>query len=147
MWREMATTFPDAVSRPPAAEEALAAIERHLGQPVPEDLRALLLETDGIEDDCGTETVWTAERILAENADFRAAPDFRELYQPFDSLMFFGDNGGGDQFAFVRTPRRDDVFVWDHETDSRTWVAPSLKSYLRSALGSEGDDWYRSAPA
>ncbi len=62
---------------------------------------------------------------------------------PFDPFLFFGDNGGGDQFAFVRTPERDDVFVWDHETDSRNWISPSLQSFLRSALGSGGEDWYR----
>jgi hypothetical protein len=25
---------------------------------------------------------------------------------------------------------RQDIFVWDHETDSRTWVAPRLEEYL-----------------
>lgn len=37
---------------------------------------------------------------------------------PFDSLLFFGDNGGGDQFALVVAPERDDIFVWGHETDA-----------------------------
>ncbi len=31
---------------------------------------------------------------------------------PFEPLMFFGDNGGGDQFAFVSDPRARSVFVW-----------------------------------
>ncbi|MFC8130073.1 SMI1/KNR4 family protein [Streptomyces sp. NPDC057302] len=61
----------------------------------------------------------------------------------FDALLFFGDNGGGDQFAFVRTPERDDIFAWDHGTDSRKWIAPHLESFLRDALGSAGEDWYR----
>ncbi|MGW0081206.1 hypothetical protein [Streptomyces sp. NPDC003393] len=34
---------------------------------------------------------------------------FPGLYTPFDSLLFFGDNGGGDQFAFVPTPERPDI--------------------------------------
>ncbi|MFI7012147.1 SMI1/KNR4 family protein [Streptomyces sp. NPDC050145] len=127
----------------PALPEALNRIEEQLGQQLPSALRELLLETDGIEDDYGTEYVWSAKRILEDNASFRSQADFRDLYMPFDALMFFGDNGGGDQFAFVRTPERDDVFVWDHETDSRTWVAPSLDRYLRSALESDGEDWYR----
>jgi hypothetical protein len=49
---------------------------------------------------------------------------------PFDPLLFFADAGNGDQFAFVLRDRRKDVFVWDHETDSRKWVAPDLGSYL-----------------
>ncbi|MFF2502635.1 SMI1/KNR4 family protein [Streptomyces sp. NPDC058067] len=143
MWRELASEFPDVELQDPAAPDSLAAIEEQLGQPLPEALRQLLLETDGIEADYGTEVAWTAEKILEENRSFRSDEEFRSLYMPFDALMFFGDNGGGDQFAFVRTPDRDDVFVWDHETDSRIWVAPSLERYLRSALGSGGDDWYR----
>jgi hypothetical protein len=52
---------------------------------------------------------------------------------PFDHLLFFADAGDGDQFAFgilngeIRNP---DIFVWNHENDSRTWVAPSLDVYL-----------------
>jgi hypothetical protein len=52
---------------------------------------------------------------------------------PFDSFLFFGDAGNGDQFAFTicgGIVRRPDVFAWDHENDSRSWVAPSLRSYL-----------------
>nr|WP_329202312.1 MULTISPECIES: SMI1/KNR4 family protein [unclassified Streptomyces] len=66
-----------------------------------------------------------------------------QLYMPFDALLFFGDNGGGDQFAFVQTPRRPDVFVWEHETDSRRWVAGDLRDYLGRSLAAGGDDWYR----
>ncbi|MEV6109751.1 hypothetical protein AB0M28_34335 [Streptomyces sp. NPDC051940] len=61
---------------------------------------------------------------------------------PFEPLMFFGDNGGGDQFAFVRTPERDEVFVWDHETDGRYLAEYSLEQYLERALREKGD-WYR----
>ena len=64
---------------------------------------------------------------------FRSKTDFRQLYMPFDSLLFFADPGNGDQFAFPiqsSSIRRADVFVWNHEDDSRTWVAPSLEKYL-----------------
>ncbi|MEU0254188.1 SMI1/KNR4 family protein [Streptomyces sp. NPDC006184] len=145
MWRELASEFPDAdvQLQDPATPDALTAIEEQLGQPLPGPLRELLTETDGIEANYGTEVIWTAEKILEENLSFRGNEQFRTLYMPFDALMFFGDNGGGDQFAFVRTPARDEIFVWDHETDSRTWIAPSLEAYLRSTLASNGEDWYR----
>ncbi|MET8211369.1 SMI1/KNR4 family protein [Streptomyces sp. NPDC005373] len=143
MWRELASEFTDVELQDPATPDSLTVVEEQLGQPLPEALRQLLLETDGIKADYGTEVVWAAEKILEENRSVRSNEEFRSLYMPFDALMFFGDNGGGDQFAFVRTPDRADVFVWDHETDSRIWVAPSLKQYLRNTLGSDGDDWYR----
>ena len=42
------------------------------------------------------------------------------------------DAGNGDQFAFVVLDgevRRDDIFVWNHEDDSRSWVAPRLEAF------------------
>ncbi|MFI8831135.1 SMI1/KNR4 family protein [Streptomyces afghaniensis] len=76
--------------------------------------------------------------MLGDNLSFRNDEQYKSLYMKFDSLMFFGDNGGGDQFAFVRRLERHEVFVWDHETDSRILVAPSLERYVRSALESDG---------
>ncbi|MFJ2773632.1 SMI1/KNR4 family protein [Streptomyces sp. NPDC087300] len=143
MWRELAAEFPDVQLSEAAESERIRAIESGLGQSLPSSLSSLLLETDGVEDEYGTEVIWTAEKILSENSSLRTDEQYRTLYMPFDSMLFFGDNGGGDQFAFVRTPERDDVFVWDHETDSRNWVSPHLESFLRSALGSAGEDWYR----
>ncbi|MFF7931411.1 MULTISPECIES: SMI1/KNR4 family protein [unclassified Streptomyces] len=143
MWREITLDFSNVELHDPASEGALLLIEERFGQPLPPSLRSLLAETDGINAEYGVEIVWSAERILAENTSLRNDDQLRNLYMPFDPLLFFGDNGGGDQFAFVRTPERDDVFVWDHETDGRNWIAPSLESFLRSALGAGGEDWYR----
>lgn len=143
MWRELALEFSNVELHGPAPEGALSIIEERLGQAIPLSLRSLLEETDGINAEYGTEVVWSADRILTENVSLRNNEHFQTLYMPFDALLFFGDNGGGDQFAFVRTPEREDVFVWDHETDSRSWVSPSLEKFLRSALGSGGEDWYR----
>ena len=52
-----------------------------------------------------------------------------ELYLPFEGLVFFGDAGNGDQFAVSQRANRED-YVWDHEDDSRNWVAPSVMRYL-----------------
>lgn len=143
MWREISEAFPSVELRSPADSAILDRIEETLGQPLPADLRSFLLESDGLSDEYGTDLVWSAERILSDNLSFRENEQFRSLYMPFDPLVFFGDNGGGDQFAFVRLPERNEVFVWDHETDDRSLVAPSLETYLRTALESDGEDWYR----
>ncbi|WP_406164566.1 SMI1/KNR4 family protein [Streptomyces sp. NBC_00996] len=88
-------------------------------------------------------TVWSLERIVKDNLPFWSDPTFATTYMPFGSLLFFGDNGGGDQFAFVRTPARADTFVWEHEDDSRRWVARDLQDYLGRSLAHSGDDSYQ----
>ncbi|MEU5209483.1 SMI1/KNR4 family protein [Streptomyces sp. NPDC020742] len=144
MWREMIAGFGGHVDfHNPVDDQILDQIEQQLGQPLPHPLKQLLLETDGLDDEFGTEVVWSAQRILEDNKQFRAEESFRDLYMPFDDLIFFGDNGGGDQFAFVRNPKRNDVFVWDHETDARNWVSTSLEDYLQRSVQAEGEDWYR----
>jgi hypothetical protein len=143
MWREVATgVFADAVLAGPATVADLEAAEAALGFSLPAQLRELLQEANGIIGRSGTDTVWPVSDISRRNLSFRSDPSFRELYMPFDSLLFFGDNGGGDQFAFVIGPDRPDIFVWEHESDSRNWVANDLADYLRRCLASGGDEWY-----
>ena len=143
MWMERAAElFPEAEFSPPADPAAIDAIERGLGLPVPADLRDLLAETDGLRGEWGLDVIWPAARILAGNQDFRTFEDFAELYAPFDGLLFFGDNGGGDQFAYLADAPAEGIFVWEHETDTRRKVADDLADYLTRVLTADGDDWY-----
>ncbi|WP_199919354.1 hypothetical protein [Streptomyces sp. NRRL S-1824] len=41
---------------------------------------------------------------------------------------------------FVLKPERPDIFVWDHETDSRLCAARELEGYLHRSLA--GDGWW-----
>jgi hypothetical protein len=143
MWIEAALeVFHEAGFRSPAEVAALADAEHRLGRGLPDDLRQLLLECDGIIGHTAVDTVWSVEQIVAQNLLFRTDSSFAQLYMSFDALLFFGDNGGGDQFAFVQTPQRPDIFVWEHETDSRRWVAGDLRDYLGRSLAEGGDAWY-----
>ena len=108
---------------------------------MPEVLHDLLLECDGLTA-WSAEYVWSARQILEMDGEFRSNQEFEHLYLPFDGLMFFGGNGGGDQFAFVDRGGRSDVFVWEHEDDSRRWIANDLEDFLNRALASGGSDWY-----
>lgn len=103
----------------------------------------MLLETNGMIGHSGVDTVWSIGQIIEQNLFFRTDASFAGLYMPVDPLLFFGDNGGGDQFAFVQSPERPDIFVWEHETDSRRWVAGHLKDYLERSLREGGDEWYQ----
>ena len=116
---------------------ALDEAERALGVRLPAELRALLAHCNGVRDRVGTYVVWSAAELAPRNAQFRTEQSFRELYMPFDALLFFGEAGNGDQFFYrilsgeVREP---DVYRWDHETDSRLWHAPRLETFLEGVL-------------
>jgi len=109
------------------------ACEQALGILLPDDLKSLLAASNGVVGEYGVSLVWPVHRITTDNLQFRSNADFAELYMPFDSLLFFGDAGNGDQFAFpiqAGAVRRPDIFVWSHEEDSRTQIAPSLNKFL-----------------
>ncbi|MET8786906.1 SMI1/KNR4 family protein [Streptomyces sp. NPDC004589] len=143
MWKEAAAeALPEVEFRAPVDAAALAEAERRLGRRLPAQLTALLMETDGVVGEYGTDVVWSLDRMVEQNLLFWSPDTFPGLYMPFDPLLFFGDNGGGDQFAFVLTPERPDIFVWDHEDDSRLWAARELEDYLHRSLAGDGD-WYR----
>jgi len=131
MWIEMIRGLePEAEFRPPATAESIHACQETLGNRLDRDLVDLLREANGVSGKYGLGLIWPVERITTDNITFRTTPAFAELYMPFDSLLFFADVGNGDQFAFVLRDQRHDIFVWDHETDSRSWVAPRLAEYL-----------------
>ena len=122
--------------RSPATAEAIGSAESALGAPLPEELRELLRETDGIDGEHGLGLLWPAARIGEDNARLRSDPIFGEHYLPFDGLVFFSDAGNGDQFAIsMRGPQ--DVYVWNHEDDSRTWVASTVTEFVRLWLAGE----------
>jgi hypothetical protein len=139
MWRELVSGLTtEATFHPPASENAIRAAEQTLSQKFHPDLVELLLETDGIDDEYGFGLVWNVDRIVQDNLNFRTFADFQELYMPFEPLLFFADAGNGDQFAFLSPPvDRDDIFAWDHEDDTRKWVAARLEMYLRWWIGGQ----------
>jgi hypothetical protein len=134
MWRERIKRVTHAAEfAQPASQGHIEAAERVLKIGIPDELRGLLLESDGVVGEYGLGLVWPIARIESDNLQFRTMPDYRELYMPFDVLLFFADAGNGDHFGFpiqAGAIRRPDVFAWNHEDDSRCWVAPSLERYL-----------------
>ncbi len=134
MWRERIRNLcPVSTFAPGCSSAALTHVEQALGIAFPTSLREILLESDGVQGEYGLGLIWPADRIRQDNLAFRTQATFAELYMPFDSLLFFADAGNGDQFAFSiqgGAIGRADIFAWDHETDSRTWVAPNIETYL-----------------
>lgn len=123
----------------PVDAEALADAEERLGLILPVDLRSLLSETDGVGDTEGAEPVWPVDRIADENVMLRSVGSTPALPDGADEdLLFFGDAGGGDLFAYELDEEGDvtetDVFLWKAGSGEATWIASDLQSML--------DDWF-----
>ena len=113
------------------------AAERALGFALPGELRALLAECNGVTDRLGSGVVWPLSDLVTRNEEFRTTREFRRLYMPFDALLFFGEAGNGDQFFYrvLDGEVRDfDIYLWEHEDDSRVWRAPGLERFLAEVL-------------
>lgn len=135
MWRDYIKGLTDTYEfKQAVSEDEIKVVEDLLDVKLHDDLKNLLKEANGVRGEYGLGLIWSLERIKDENLSFRENEDFKELYMPFDSLLFFADAGNGDQFAYPIVNNnicKDDIFVWNHENDSRTWVASSLRMYLK----------------
>lgn len=133
-WREfLGSLTPDFTLHSPASSEEIEKAESSLEVLFPNELKSLLQESNGIEGSYALGLIWEVERITKDNLFFRQFSDYKDLYMPFDHLLFFADAGNGDQFAFAILNgkiSKSDVYGWNHEDDSRQWVAPSLDRYL-----------------
>ncbi len=131
MWREFVSKLSEECEfNQPANYVEADYVKQELEVTLPDELVNLLKESNGIFGVYGLGLIWSIERILKDNLEFRGFSDFKDLYMPFDCLLFFADAGNGDQFAYSILNgeiRRNDIFVWNHEDDSRTLVASNLK--------------------
>jgi len=123
---------------PPFVEGTIAEAEKALRIELPSDLRGFFLEAGGLVADYGSEVIWKLSDVVSRNKEFRNSVEFAELYMPFEHLLFFGDDGGGDQFALAihadGAIHKPDVYRWEHETDARSWFASGLAQFLGKRL-------------
>jgi len=137
MWRKLIEEHTSqARFASPAPEQALLRAEEQLGHLLPEDLADLLSETDGVVDANGYNLIFSTEQLLQGNLEMRTYPALKRLYMSFDQLLFFSDvPGDGSLFAYALVPEgRPDIFVWDHRTDNRRCIAPSLEHFIEAWL-------------
>ncbi|MGH2841608.1 MAG: SMI1/KNR4 family protein [Solirubrobacteraceae bacterium] len=139
-WRHLAKRKGFALSPPPPSG-SIAEAEERLGHPLSEALRSLYEQTDGFVDEWGCSCVMRLADLVAENEQMRGGEDYRALYMPFDSILFFGQMGNGDLLfqPVLAGGVREDVFLWNHEDDSRAWYARDVPKALKRACLDEGD--------
>ncbi|MCP3764888.1 SMI1/KNR4 family protein [Domibacillus sp. A3M-37] len=124
----------------PATSEDILCIKEKLNVELSKQLLNLLSETNGILDSSDYPLVWSTDQIVEENLFFRNFDDYKDIYMPFDHLLFFSNAGTGDLFGLAvlnGSIQKDDVYVWDHGDDSRTWIASSLKEFLKGWITEE----------
>ena len=84
--------------RAPASPAAIAAAERALERSLPDDYRAFLLESNGVEGFVGESyfVLWPVETVEEVAAVNRENPYF------VDGLVMIGGDGGGEGLGFLR---------------------------------------------
>jgi hypothetical protein len=137
-WREYVSALaPDVELNSPARPEEISDAEAQLGVAFPPPLRELWSQSNGLVSRYGFSFVWSTAEIVKRNVEMRTFPGFEDMFMPFDSLVFFGDEGSGDLYflAICGGKIRDDtVFRWDHETDSRTLEEYCLRAFVRDYI-------------
>lgn len=104
MWRQLITEFTRDIQStgdllpgpgffPGATSEELAAVEQALGVRLPASLADLLRESNGAFGVFGQHFIWSTAEMLQINLEMRSDPWWRENYESFDNLLFFGDGG------------------------------------------------------
>lgn len=141
MWIELAQRFqPEVRAAAPASKAAIEEAEEVLGVEFPAELRGLLEETDGLVDVYGA-GLWSVAQLVESTLQMWEQFSGSDQYMPFGNLLMIGDAGNGDLFAYPiqgdGSINRPDIFLWDHETDSRQWVAASLQQFIERWFGGE----------
>jgi hypothetical protein len=142
-WTEIAATcFADFEASQPATPAELRRAEAALGMALPQELAQLQLECGGVLAHYRTRLVLPLDELVELNRRFRCDESFAELYMPFDNLLLFGEEGNGDLYAWPVSASGTvswRIFEWDHENDSRTSRATSIRD-LFARLASDRFD-------
>ncbi|MGG3891582.1 SMI1/KNR4 family protein [Metabacillus fastidiosus] len=141
MWKKYINSISKEYNfRDPAAESEITQIKDKLNVELPEKLLELFRETNGVFDSHDYPLIWSTERMIEENLFYRNDEEYKEIFMPFDHLLFFAPSGIGDLFGYRILNghiQKEDIYVWNHEDDSRTWIASSLEEFIKGWINSE----------
>jgi hypothetical protein len=114
---------------PPAEDYEIKKLFDMFGD-VPSDLIALLKEANGDGD-----FLLSVDQIIETNLINRQI----DGYMPLDCILFFAHNGFGDHYGYGISKAKEftNIYFWDHEFDSRTYVGGYLEQLLDSYLKGE----------
>ena len=148
MWREFIQTLAADTEyeyefAPPATYFQLERLEQVFKASLPDALRKLLLETNGVRQIMHYkeervpigQVLWDTESIQRHNRKMRTNNAYRDFYLPFDDLLFFA-SPGADKLRFALRIDADcvteTVIAWLPTNDTRTEQATSLRDFIKS---------------
>lgn len=152
IWRELISALTSSIQPigdlepgpdffPGASPDQLNTVERILRLPLPEQLRALLAESNGVLVCFGQHFIWNSDELLQYNQPPWITPDYwrdGRSGQDTQHLLFFGDAGvDGIQFGFPITTDGaviEHVFAWYPIGRRQVRKASSLKDYVEGWL-------------
>ena len=119
--------------QPPCPEEDIQKAENYVGFPFPEELKALLRETNGdgwflLSAERIQEHVKTNREIYPEYLE----PD--EFEEKVNRFIYFATNGCGDYYGYrvLENGMADDsaIYVWEHELFETREVAKDITDLI-----------------
>ena len=122
-----------AKAQPPCPEEDIQKAEKYVGFPFPEELKALLRETNGdgwflLSAERIQEHVKTNREIYPEYLE----PD--EFEEKVNRFIYFATNGCGDYYGYrvLENGMTDDsaIYVWEHELFETREVAKDITDLI-----------------
>ncbi|MBD3212418.1 MAG: SMI1/KNR4 family protein [Candidatus Lokiarchaeota archaeon] len=124
----------------PADPDLIVEIEQTFHIKLPEEFLNLYNATNGVKDQFSYDIIFPDKDLLKRNQEMRTNDGFKNLYMPFDHLLFIGEYGNGDLFGYPITMNREikkrSIFIWNHENDSREWAAMSIIDlFIRAISG------------
>lgn len=124
----------------PATETEILSIRKELYIDVPNKLARIYNETNGVFGNYGIPFIWPTEQLVRENLFFWSIHEHQDSMKPLDTFLFFSDAGNGDLFGYLienGTIQSEDIYVWNHEDDSRRVIAPSIEVFLEGWITGE----------
>jgi SMI1-KNR4 cell-wall len=97
-------------------------------------------QTNGVYGNNGISFIWSIEQLIRENIFLRTIHEQRDFIKPLDTFLFFSDGGNGDLFGYSivnGSIQNEDIYVWNHEDDSRSVIAISLEEFIKGWIVGE----------
>ncbi len=145
MYRELIAKFIQnhdwAKLQEPCPEQEIEKAEKYVGYPFPEELKAMLRETNGdhwflLSAKEIMENVERNRNILSECFE-----DAKEFDEKIDCHIFFATNGCGDYYCYRVLPGGEAdttaIYIWEHETFEHHIVAKDIPDLITKYYNDE----------